>query len=73
MQFQIWQTAWLLLGPLIAYAFLVLAGVEQLQVTDPTALDKGAAGWFIALFVIALRNSWNLLVEANSAEPGRPA
>lgn len=62
-EFRLWQTAWLLLGPLIAYGFFVLAAVEQLQVNDPTALDKGAAGWFIMLFVIGIRNSWNLLVE----------
>ena len=62
-EFRLWQTAWLLLGPVIAYAFLSLAAFEQLQVNDQTALDKGAAGWFILLFVIGIRNSWDLLVE----------
>jgi hypothetical protein len=68
-EFRLWQTAWLLLGPVLAYALLIVAAVEQLQVSDTTALDKGAAGWFIMLFVIGIRNSWNLLVEVRSAAP----
>lgn len=68
-EFRWWQTAWLLLGPLVAYAFIVVAGIEQLQTSDPTALDKGAAPWFIMLFVIAVRNSWNLLVEGTDPIP----
>jgi hypothetical protein len=66
-QFRLWQTAWLLLAPLVAYGFLALAAVEQTQTSDPTALDKGVAGWFIALFIIGVRNSWNLLVEGTRA------
>jgi hypothetical protein len=64
-QFRLWQTAWLLLAPLVAYGFLALAAVEQTQTNDPTALDKGVASWFIALFIIGVRNSWNLLVEGS--------
>ena len=63
-EFRLWQTAWLLVGPLVAYGFLALASIEQLQTSDPTALDKGASGWFIMLFILGVRNSWNLLVEA---------
>ena len=59
--------AWLLIGPLVAYALLALAGFQQLRSADPMALDKGGVGWFIMLFVIGVRNSWNLLVEANVA------
>lgn len=69
-EFRLWQTAWLLLGPLVAYGFLALAAIEQLQTNDPTALDKGAAGWFIMLFILGIRNSWNLLVEGR--EPVKP-
>ena len=69
-EFRLWQTAWLLLGPLVAYAFIILAGVEQLHTSDRNALDIGMAPWFIVLFVIAIRNSWNLLVE-RPPEPNR--
>jgi hypothetical protein len=74
-QFRLWQTAWLLLGPVIAYAFIILAAVEQLYTADRNALDIGIAPWFIVLFVIAIRNSWNLLVEGNqvSAAPAGKA
>lgn len=65
-EFRLWQTAWLLVGPVVAFAFLVVAGVQQLRSADPTILDKDVTGWFILLFVIAVRNSWNLLVEANA-------
>lgn len=61
--FRLWQTAWLLLGPLVAYAFMILAAVEQLNTSDRNALDIGVTPWFIVLFVIAIRNSWDLLVE----------
>lgn len=64
-EFRLWQTAWLLVGPLVAYAFLGLTGVRELNPADPLLLDKAAAGWFIVLFLIAVRNSWSLLVEAN--------
>jgi hypothetical protein len=60
------QTAWLLVGPVGAYVFLVVAGIQQLRSADPGVLDRNAAGWFIVLFLIAVRNSWNLLVEANA-------
>ncbi len=65
-EFRLWQTAWLLVGPVVAFAFLAVAGVRQLRSADPTILDKDVTGWFILLFVIAVRNSWNLLVEANA-------
>lgn len=65
-EFRLWQTAWLLVGPVVAYAFMALGGLQQLRSADPTVLDKGAVGWFILLFLIGVRNSWNLLVEANA-------
>jgi hypothetical protein len=36
---------------------------DKLGSADPSLLDNTAAGVFILLFVIGLRNSWNLLVE----------
>jgi hypothetical protein len=65
-EFRLWQTAWLLVGPLVSYAFLALAGLRQLGSADPTVLDTAAVGWFIVLFLIGVRNSWSLLVEANA-------
>ncbi|TMC31599.1 MAG: hypothetical protein E6J32_02875 [Chloroflexi bacterium] len=68
-EFRLWQTAWLLVGPLVAYALLALAGLQQLRSADPAVLDQGGVGWFIMLFLIGVRNSWNLLVEANAPPP----
>ncbi|TMD67299.1 MAG: hypothetical protein E6I84_03815 [Chloroflexi bacterium] len=68
-EFRLWQTAWLLVGPLVAYALLALAGLQQLRSADPAVLDRGGVGWFIMLFLIGVRNSWNLLVEANAPPP----
>jgi hypothetical protein len=65
-EFRLLQTAWLLLGPVTAYVFLVVAGLQQLRSADRAVLDRSSAGWFIVLFLIAVRNSWNLLVEANA-------
>jgi len=65
-EFRLLQTAWLLLGPVTAYIFLVVAGLQQLRSADRAVLDRNSAGWFIVLFLIAVRNSWNLLVEANA-------
>jgi hypothetical protein len=65
-EFRLLQTAWLLVGPVGAYLFLVIAGLQQLRSADPGLLDRNGAGWFIVLFLIAVRNSWNLLVEANA-------
>jgi len=67
---RLWQTAWLLIGPVLAYAYLAAAAIAQLRSTDPRVLDKDASGVFILLFVLALRNSWNLLVEATTTRPG---
>lgn len=62
-EFRLWQTAWLLIGPLLTYYYLASGAVAQLQ-GDVNAVDNVAAGGFILLFIIALRNSWDLLVEA---------
>jgi hypothetical protein len=64
-QFRLWQTAWLLIGPLLTYTYLFTGGIAALQ-GDPKAVDIVASSGFILLFIIGLRNSWNLLVEANA-------
>ena len=62
---RVWQAVWLLLGPIAAYAYVALGGLIQLS-TGRSVLDAFASGAFIVLFVIALRNSWDLLVEATA-------
>ncbi len=60
---RLWQTLWLLVGPLLVYGylannlFLLLRGVPAVE------LQTGIQVTLIGLFAIALRNSWNLLVE----------
>ena len=65
-QFRLWQTAWLSIGPVIAYAFLALAAVQQLGSSDRNIIDLGAAGWIIMLFLLGVRNAWQLLVEGSA-------
>jgi hypothetical protein len=64
-QFRLWQTAWLLLGPVLTYGYLAFRATGELRGVDPGGVDNGASAGFILLFVIGVRNSWNLLVEAN--------
>jgi len=69
-EFRLWQTAWLLLGPVLAYAYLIARATAQLNSADPNILIDTSAGVFIVLFAIGLRNSWNLLVEATVVKSG---
>jgi len=62
-EFRLWQSAWLLLGPIVTYALLASGAVRELKSGVPHILDTNTAFAFILLFVIGLRNSWNLLVE----------
>ncbi len=66
-EFRLWQTAWILVGPVAAYALLVLGAVRQLA-GHGGVLDVNTGFVFILLFVIGLRNSWNLLVEGATSE-----
>lgn len=66
-EFRLWQTAWLLVGPLLTYSYLAQGAIAQLQ-GDKNGVDNVASGGFILLFIIALRNSWDLLVEAGPRE-----
>ena len=54
------QSVWLLILPVIAYAFLLFSAV-QLMSGDATALINVASA-FMALFAIALRNAWRLVL-----------
>ncbi|HVS07307.1 MAG TPA: hypothetical protein VHK65_14260 [Candidatus Dormibacteraeota bacterium] len=63
-EFRLWQTAWLLIGPVLTYIYLAFGSLQQLGSNDPKVIDFYAANVFIILFVVGLRNSWSLLVEA---------
>ncbi len=53
----------LLVGPLVVYGLLIYSGVRLLQGRSPQGYEIGIALSLVGLFVIALFNSWNLLVE----------
>jgi hypothetical protein len=62
-EFRLWQTAWLLIGPLLAYAYLAYGGFQQMGARDPAVIDSYVTSVFIVLFIVGLRNTWDLLVE----------
>ncbi|HSP10386.1 MAG TPA: hypothetical protein VLU92_12420 [Candidatus Dormibacteraeota bacterium] len=55
------QSLWLLVVPLLVYIYLVLGAIELL-LGDQTAYVN-VAGAFMALFAVALRNAWRLVVS----------
>lgn len=60
---RVWQTIWLLLGPLAVYISLGRAAGEMYLGATSPGIDQGIAFTIIGLLVIVLRNSWNLLFE----------
>jgi hypothetical protein len=68
---RVWQTAWLPVGPLLAYIYLGAMGLALLRGTATADVDLNVAFALVGLFSLVLRNSWNLLVEV-SAERKRP-
>lgn len=60
---RLWQTLWLLIGPLIAYGYLANNLILMVGGTPTLYLQPGIQVAMIGLFSIALRNSWNLLVD----------
>lgn len=69
---RIWQTAWLLIGPLATYLYLGSVGLALLSGKTADDVQLNIAFVLVSLFSLALRNSWNLLVEV-SAERKREA
>jgi hypothetical protein len=65
---RLWQTVWLLVGPFLGYALLAEAAGRELATNVTGTLDIGAGYAFVLLFVVALRNSWNLLVEGRTTD-----
>ena len=68
---RVWQTAWLLVGPLLVYIYLGTAGLALLMGKAAADVELSVAFALVGLFSLALRNSWNLLVEV-AAERKRP-
>lgn len=55
------QSFWLLIVPVLAYLYLMVGAIELL-LGDSTAYVE-VAGAFMALFAVALRNAWRLVVS----------
>ena len=68
-EFRLWQTAWLLVAPVVTYGLLGWGAIRQLQMGAKHVLAVNTGFAFVVLFVIGLRNSWNLLVEGATSEP----
>ena len=60
---RLWETAWLLVGPLAAYFSLAYFGYTLYHGENPDIVQTNIAMILIVFFSIVLRNSWNLLVE----------
>src|SRR5207248_10904177 len=63
---QVRQTAWLLIGPLLAYLYLGTIGLGLLGGRSAGDVDLSIAFTMVALLSLALRKSWNLLVEVSA-------
>lgn len=59
------QTAWYLIGPTLAYVALIVYGINLYNGNNPNGVHLAVGVIFVALFGIALRNSWNLVFEVS--------
>ncbi len=60
---RLWQTAWLLIAPLLVYSSLAAAGWAIHSGSELGSEQYTIAYTIVGLFSIALRNSWSLLFE----------
>ena len=60
---RIYQTLWLLVGPLAAYLGVAASAANLYGSNQTDAIYTGLALTFIGFFAIVLRNSWNVLFE----------
>jgi len=60
---RLWQTAWLLVGPLAVYFSVGVLAVQLYSASQTDVIYTGFAWTLIGFFLIVLRNSWNLLFE----------
>jgi len=61
------QSFWLLLLPFVVYIYLIIGGVGLLR-GDTTAIYD-VSGALLSMFVLALRNTWRLVVNVEQDEP----
>ncbi len=59
----LWQTAWLLVGPLLIYLSVAVLAVQLNGASQTDAIYTGFAWTLVGFFLVALGNSWNLLFE----------
>jgi hypothetical protein len=57
------ETFWMLVGPVLTYGILGYNALDLYNTSNPDSTTFGIAITFIALLVVALRNSWNLVFE----------
>jgi len=69
---RLWQSLWLLVGPLAVYASLINIALRLYRADQVDALYTGVALTLMGFFTLVLRNSWNLLFEI-AAEKHRGA
>jgi hypothetical protein len=60
---RVWQTAWLLVGPLAVYLSVAVLAVQLGRAGKTDEIYTGLAWTLFGFFLIVLRNSWNLLFE----------
>jgi hypothetical protein len=69
---RLWQTAWLLIGPLVVYLSVAIAAIHLYSANQTDAIYTGLAWTSIGFFAIVLRNSWNLLFEIAAEKHRNP-
>ena len=57
------QTVWYLVGPSMAYVALFIFGIKVYSGSDMNSARQSVGFIFVVLFVLVLRNSWNLIFE----------
>ncbi len=60
---RLWQTAWLLVGPILIYLSVAILAVQLYSASQTNGIYTGLAWTLVGFFLVVLRNSWNLLFE----------
>ena len=63
---RVWQSLWLLVGPLVAYLSLANAAIRLFSAAPIDVVYTDVALTLVGFFTLVLRNSWNLLFEIAS-------
>ena len=62
------ETLWLMVGPVIIYAFIIYCSLQLRQGKGDEWLETSLATAFSGLLLSVLRNSWTLLIQIPSEE-----